>query len=140
MKHLKTFEMIKYKTEKVIQVRDWDNLVEETYGKIYSFQQQDGCQSRGVVHLTIPDKWTNDEEMNDEIPFEINGEEMGVKFQVWLDTTVEDVNAKFEPESYPGQNSLFWERNFYPDLQTVANDLYNKGLIEAGDYTINIDW
>ena len=137
--------MLKYKTERVVQVRDWDRLVTETYKKPYSFQQQDGCQSRGVVNITIPDKWTNDEEMNDSIPEVINGDEMGVKFQVWLDTTVEEVNAKFEevngkPESYPGQNSLFWERNFYPELQTVANDLYNKGLIEAGSYTINIDW
>lgn len=145
MKHLKTFEMLKYKTAKVIDVQDWDRLVEETYKKPYSFQQQDGCQPRGVVHLTIPEEWTEDEEMNDEIPFKINGNEMGVKFQVWLDTTVEEVNTKFEevngkPESYPGQNSLFWERNFYPDLQTVANDLYKKGLVEAGDYTINIDW
>jgi hypothetical protein len=35
---------------------------------------------------------------------------------------------------------MFWERNFYPDTYTVANDLYDKGLIEAGDYIINIDW
>ena len=136
--------MLKYRTEKVVQVQDWDRLVEKTYNKPYSFQQQDGCQSRGVVRLNIPDD-SNDEEMNDEIPFEINGEEMGVKFKVWLDTTIEEVNEKFEKakgkkESYPGQNSLFWERNFYPELQTVANDLHSKGLVEAGSYTINIDW
>lgn len=145
MKHLKTFEMLKYKTEKVVQVQNWDRLVRETYKKPYSFQQQDGCQSRGVVHLTIPSEESYDDEMNAFIPFEINGEEMCVKFQVWLDTTVEDINAKFEeingkPESYPGANELFWERNFYPELQAVANDLYSKGLVEAGDYTINIDW
>lgn len=146
MKHIKTLnEMLKYKTERVVEVRDWDRLVEQTYKKPYSFQQQDGCQSRGVVHITIPSEEAYDDEMNDEIPFKINGDEMGVKFQVWLNTTVEEVNAKFEevngkPESYTGQNSLFWERNFYPELQTVANDLHDKGLIEAGNYTINIDW
>jgi len=136
--------MIKVKNVKMIDLGDWDDLVSETYGKIYSFQQQDGCQSRGVVRITIPAEAYEEEEMNDEIPFEINGEEMGVKFQVWLDTTIEDVNAKFEeingkPECYAGQNSLFWERNFYPNLQTVANDLHKKGLIEAGEYSIDID-
>ena len=35
---------------------------------------------------------------------------------------------------------LWWERNFYPNIQMVANDLHSKGLLEAGEYTINIDW
>ena len=146
MKHIKTFnEMLKYKNVRMVRMGDWDRLVSQTYGKPYCLQQQDGCMSRGTVNLRVPSDWTNDEEMNDEIPYEINGDEMGVKFDVWLKTTVEDVNKKFEeiegkPESYPGQNSLFWERNFYPDLHTVANDLYKKGLIEEGDYTIEIDW
>ena len=35
---------------------------------------------------------------------------------------------------------LFWERNFYPDVQMIANNLHAKGLIEAGDYVIDIDW
>jgi hypothetical protein len=137
--------MLKSRNVKMIEVSDWDNLVTETYGKPYSFQQQNGCQSRGIYNLTVPSEYSNDEEMNDEIPFEINGEEMGVKFQVWLDTSVEEVNQKFEeitgkPESYSNQNDLFWDRNFYPDIETVANDLYKRGLIEAGDYSINIDW
>ena len=40
--------MIKTKNVKMVEVSDWDKLVEETYGKIYSFQQQDGCKARGV--------------------------------------------------------------------------------------------
>jgi len=140
MKHLLKFnEMLKYKTQRVIDVQDWDRLVEDTYKKSYSFQQQDGCKPRGSFHISIPSTDTCDEEMNDEIPFKINGNVRGVKFQVWLNTTVEDINSKL-PESYIGQNTLFWDRNFYPDIHTVANDLYNKGLIEAGDYTIDIDW
>lgn len=133
--------MLKYRIEKVIDCQDWDALVEKTYGKPYCFQQQDGCQPRGSVRITIPSKWVDeaDEEMNDDIPFEINGDEMGVKFEKWLKTTPAEVN-KNNPESYPGQNSLFWRRNFYPNIDVVANDLYKKGLIEAGDYTINIDW
>jgi hypothetical protein len=138
MKHLKTFEMLKYKTERVIQVQDWDRLVEETYGRPYRFQQQDGCKGRGVEHITIPSKYAKeeDEEMNDSIPEEINGEEMGVKFAVWLaGDPKKPVGGK---EEYLIR--MFWERNFYPNIDVVANDLYEKGLIEAGSYTINIDW
>jgi hypothetical protein len=35
---------------------------------------------------------------------------------------------------------LCWERNFYPCLDMVVNDLYKKGLIEEGEYVINIDY
>jgi hypothetical protein len=64
---------------------------------------------------------------------------MGISFKTWLTTSEEDIN-KDHLESYKGQNNLYWERNFYPNLQVVANDLYKKGLIEKGEYVINIDW
>ena len=47
--------MLKFKTKKVIDCSDWDKLVTNTYNKPYCFQQQDGCQSRGLVNITIPD-------------------------------------------------------------------------------------
>lgn len=28
---------------------------------------------------------------------------------------------------------LWWERNFYPDVYTLANDLHKRGLIDDGD-------
>lgn len=127
--------MIKFKNVKMIQVDDWDKLVKETYQRPYNFQQQDGCQSRGIVNITIPDEHY-DSDMNDEIPEMINSDIMGVKFEKWLER---DPN-----QSVAGQTNytieLWWERNFYPDLQTVANDLYERGLIDAGEYSINIDW
>lgn len=145
---------------KVIAVNDWDNLVSETYGKIYSFQQQGGCQPRGIVKITIPDNIWEEEEMNERIPEIINdGDNMGVKFDVWLkrdpndplNPSNEELNkcnyywGKTEEDKIKwgedkGHISLFWERNFYPSLQTVANDLHERGLIEAGDYSIEIDW
>lgn len=73
-----------YTTVKQIDVSDWDNLVRKTYGKEYNFQQQNGCQGRGIFNLTIPSKYSEEEEMNDSIPEVVNGEEMGVKFEVWL--------------------------------------------------------
>lgn len=128
--------MLKYNAKKVIGVQDWDNLVEETYNKPYSFQQQEGCQERGNVYITINKEEVEDEFTNDTLPEEINGEEMGVSFAAWL--------AKDPKAPVAGRIdyaiSLFWERNFYPSLQVIANDLCRKGLIEEGDYTINIDW
>ena len=37
-------------------------------------------------------------------------------------------------------NQLFWERNFYPNVNMIANDLHSKGLLESGEYIIVIDW
>lgn len=127
------------KTKKVemIEVQDWDDLVEKTYGRPYSFQQQEGCQDRGTIELTVPSIEAMDEEMNDAIPEEVNGEVMGVKFAVWL---ARDPKQKIRGQKYDWELTLFWERNFYPDLYTVANDLHAKGLLPAGEYVINIDW
>ncbi len=128
--------MIKTKTVQMIEVRDWDQLIIDTYGRPYSFQQQNGCQDRGTVSITIPDECTDDCE-NDTIPEEINGDEMGVSFAAWLVRDPNEWNGAPDPGYYL---DLFWSRNFYPDLQMVANDLHAKGLIPAGEYTINIDW
>lgn len=128
--------MIKYKNVKTIEVQDLDQLVEETYGRPYSFQQQDGCKDRGSHHFTVPSKYADDENMHDSIPEKINGEVMGVKFQTWLERDPK----KPVDERDDWAISLFWERNFYPDFDTLVNDLHKKGLIEDGEYTINIDW
>jgi len=130
---------------KMIDSDDLDDLIQETYNKPYCFQQQDGCKSRGTHTITVSKEDYNedDDDYPDNIPFLINGEEMGVKFKTWLNTTPEDINKnnpESYPKSYPGANNLFWERNFYPDIQHIVNDLCNKGLLEAGEYTINIDW
>lgn len=150
---------MKISNKKIIEVQDWDKLVRETYGKIYSFQQQEGCQSRGIVWLNIPDE-TYEEEMNDFIPEVINHEsKMGVKFDIWLKRDPkEPLNPSKEElkecNYYWGKTeddeiqwkqdishiNMFWERNFYPNVQTIANNLHKKGLIEAGEYGINIDW
>lgn len=112
--------------------------MQKTYGRIYSFQQQDGCKERGRFRLTVPDT-PNDYE-NDTIPEKVNGDEMGVSFAAWLardPNQLLDTGDKWDREH---GLSLFWERNFYPDIQMVANDLYKRGLLAAGEYTINIDW
>lgn len=126
------------RTEQVIDVGDWDSLVETTYGRPYSFQQQDGCKERQRVKITIPDDAEDYD--NHEVPEEVNHEEMGVSFKAWLDRDPhQPLNS---PDEWDRKNglSMWWERNFYPTVEMVANDLHAKGLIEAGTYTIDIDW
>lgn len=125
-----------YRLEKVIDDGDWDDLVRDTYGKPYRFQQQDGCKERQRVRITIPDEEVYDY-LNDTVPEEVNHFEMGVSFKAWLERSPE---KPLEGASHPHSLSMWWERNFYPDVQMVANDLYEKGLIEAGEYVIDIDW
>lgn len=120
---------------RTVELSDWDALVESTYGRTYSLQQQDGCKERGSEYFSVPSKDLEDYE-NDSVPEEINGDEMGVSLKAWL---ARDPNQKVMDGTYDGTR-LFWERNFYPELQTLAQDLYEKGLIEAGDYQIDIDW
>lgn len=128
--------MINISTKQVIEVQDFDALVQSTYGRPYSFQQQDGCQSRGAFNITIPDAYTNDYE-NNTVPDTINGDEMGVSFAAWRARDPKEWNGLDEDKRFV---DMFWDRNFYPNIQMVANDLHAKGLIPAGEYMINIDW
>ena len=130
--------MLRIREEKVTDVSDWDDLVKETYDRPYSFQQQDGCKERQRVHITIPDEPYDFE--NDSITEEVNHEDMGVSFKAWL--ARDPKQPLNSPDEWDRKNglSLWWERNFYPDFQMVANDLYEKGLVEAGEYVIDIDW
>ena len=126
------------RTERVIDVNEWDAFVTKTYGREYSFQQQNGCIGRGVFRFSVPEKNPFDFE-RDSVPEEVNHETMGVSFAAWL---ARDPKQKL---SDPGAQqdyclALWWHRNFYPNLSMVANDLYDKGLIEAGEYTLDIDW
>lgn len=128
---------IKYTSKKIIDCSDWDDLVIETYGKPYCFQQQNGCQSRGNFNISIPQEDVDELDMPDSIPEVINGNEMGVKFEAWLARDPKEWNGKEEDRGFV---DMFWDRNFYPDIQVIANDMYKKGLVDAGDYIINIDW
>ena len=139
---------IKIRTEQVIDSFDWDDLVTETYGRPYNFQQQDDCKSRGVFRFSVPSKDVHDYD-NDTVPEIVNHHDMGVSFKAWLARDTAQLLPKDRPpeewkEWMEGRRasslSLWWERNFYPDVQMVANDLHAKGLLEAGDYTIDIDW
>lgn len=132
--------MLEYKLEKVISTDVLDSFVRETYGKPhYQFQQQDGCKGRGRERISVPMSNPEDFE-NDTIPEKVNGNEMGVSFAAWI---ARDPEQKFtEGEQWDIDNGLsyYWSRNFYPHIDMIFQDLFEKGLIEAGDYVIDIDW
>lgn len=142
---------MKIRKENVVEVQDWDKLVKDTYKRPYQFQQQDGCKSRGFFRFSVPDEAEDFEE--DTVPEIVNHDEMGVSFAAWLKRDPEKLLVKPDKDSGIDDFSimhwdsgdefsleLWWGRNFYPDIQMVANDLHEKGLLEADDYTIDIDW
>lgn len=128
---------MKIRTENVIDVAEWDALVEKTYGRPYSFQQQDGCKSRGVFRFVVPPDEDAEDYERDSVPEIVNHKEMGVSFAAWLKR---DPAAPLADGRTDYSLKLWWWRNFYPEFQMVANDLHNKGLLEKGEYTIDIDW
>lgn len=129
---------LKFKNTKIIDVSGWDALVEKTYNRPYSFQQQDGCKERQHVRIRVPVKDPEDYE-NDTVPEIVNDTEMGVSFKAWLERDPE------QKLNHPDHQSdfdlgLWWGRNFYPHEDMIINDLHAKGLLEAGEYEIDIDW
>jgi hypothetical protein len=118
----------------LIELGEWNDLVEKTYGRPYNFQQQDGCVDRGLHTLTVPNRYAEDFD-NDEIPEVVNGDEMGVSLEAWLER---DPKLNVFDREYA--NRLWWERNFYPDVDIIANDLHRRGVLKEGEYVIEIDW
>ena len=127
---------LKTKYVKYVQEWDWSEFVSNVYSRPYVLQHQGGCMDRGTVSITVPIESPYDFD-NDTIPEEVNGSTMGVSLKSWLER---DPSQPVGEEVEQWAIDLFWERNFYPDLEAVADDLYKKGLLEAGEYVINIDW
>ena len=124
------------KSVNIMSVQEWDDLVSSTYGRVYSFQQQDDCKDRQTVYFSCPHVYPYDYE-NDTVPEQVNHPEMGVSFQAWLER---DPKTPIKGGKSDWEINMWWERNFYPDMSMVVNDLHDKGLLPAGDYGINIDW
>lgn len=123
---------LKYKNIKLVEVDDWDSFVKNIYKKPYNFQQQDGCKERGVFYFSVPLNGNPEDFLKDDI--ESNSYfNYGVKFASWLEKDPDNPSREFEDETW-------WERDFYPHIEMIVDDLYKKGLIEEGKYGINIDW
>lgn len=129
------------KNIKMFDLSEWDNLVQHTYKRVYAFQQQGGCQDRGLFKFTVPD--LADDYENDTVPEVVNHDEMGVSFKAWRRRDPKaplDGNGEVDKLEDQWAINLWWERNFYPNFQTVANDLHQRGLLPAGNYGIDINW
>ena len=133
---------LKTRKETVIDLQDWDDFVQEIYGRPYSFQQQDGCKDRGNFCFKVPsDDYEYDYE-NDTVPEIVNDPKQGVSFKAWLardpKQPIKNDDGSERPNDYGLR--LWWHRNFYPDVSMIIQDLHQRGLLEEGEYTINIDW
>jgi hypothetical protein len=128
---------LKTKTVNMIELNDWDDLVMKTYGRTYSFKQQDNCKDRGYFFFEVPAEPEDYEK--DSIPEHTNSFIMGVSFAAWLARDPKLLMPKPDNQD-PWFRDLFWKRNFYPHVSMIINDLYEKGLIDAGEYCIDIDW
>ena len=126
---------MKIRDVKMIDVSEWDQLVIDTYGRPYSFQQQEDCKSRGTFEITVPAEAEDYE--RESVPEIVNHSEMGVSFFAWI---ARDPKAPLADGSTDYSLGLWWDRNFYPSVQMIANDLHARGLLAAGEYTIDIDW
>jgi hypothetical protein len=135
----------------MIDVQDFDALVQETYGKVYSYQQQDGCQPRGTMKFTVPQQWEAEDFEATTNPMVINGDEMGVSFKTWLETDPDTPvfgdrwdekqgKSVFKETTEKTDQRFVWTRNFYPCVDMIIEDLYKKGLIDEGEYCLEIDW
>lgn len=127
---------LKTETKQWVSCSDLDSLVKKVYQRPYSFQQQDDCKARGTHHVSVPVK-RPDDYSNKTVAEEINGEEMGVSFSAWLARSPKAWGGAKKDARYI---DMFWERNFYPNVEMVLNDLHARGLLAAGDYVIEIDW
>lgn len=135
--------MIKTKRIEQISVQDWDALVMETYGREYNFQQQDDCKFRGTFKFVVPIVSPEDYE-NDSVPEVVNHADMGVSFAAWLardpKQPLDGNGVDVEETSDQWSIDLWWDRNFYPHVDMVIDDLHKRGLLPVGQYSIKIDW
>lgn len=134
---------MRIRTEQIIDVGEWDKLVIDTYKRPYSFQQQNDCYSNGsFFSFTVPGE-SQDEDFPDSCLEQVNGPDMGIKFAKWLERDPKSPLADDETPKYSDDQwriDLWYHRNFYPDIHTLANDLHAKGLLPAGDYNLDISW
>jgi hypothetical protein len=79
-----------------------------------------------------PDDW-----QRETVPEVTNHPLMGVSFAAWL---ARDPKQPLADRNEDWAVEMWWHRNFYPDVGMIANDLHARGLLPAGEYSINIDW
>lgn len=141
---------LKIEDYKVVYDGEWSRFVSEVYGRPYDLQQQDGGMSRCHLYVEVPVAPEDIEIFKEDCLGDISPcdeKSMCVDFERWLSRDPEQLvpddvvrqdcswveNKRFNTD-------LWWERNFYPHIDILANDLYEKGFLPAGQYLILVDW
>ena len=130
----------------MFEVQDWNDLVKTVYNKPYHFQQQDGCKQRGTFKFSVPLEDDPSDFEETENSMVVNGDDMGVSFKTWLETDPtlpvkhDTYGRGIEETNEQSDKDFVWERNFYPCVDMIIEDLASKGFLEDGDYMINVDW
>lgn len=128
---------MKVQIKKFVPVHVWNEFVREVYGRSYKLESQEHYCNEIVSFLTIPTSYDSDDDMNDSIKEIVQGLEKGVKFKTWLSR--DPLQPLLTRRYDEWELETFWEENFYPDLQTLANDLYKKNKLDSGEYIIYFD-
>ena len=107
----------------VLHESEFSNLVRQTFERPYSLQQQGDMHSQeSFIRFDVPAEleWEHEPSL-----------------ETWLATTPPD------PEDHSMAaftNRLRWDREFYPDLQDIANELHARGQLDAGTYVLHVWW
>lgn len=122
----------------LIEDGEWSEFVSGIYKRPYCFQQQEGRRPRGIYEFKVPVDNPFDYR-NEKIPETASTNKFGVSFKSWLER---DPNSKLKTKKDDNPESLemWWHRSFCPDCEMIMDDLYKRGLLEEGEYVINIDW
>lgn len=111
----------------VIHELEFSELVREVYGRPYQFQQQEFMGQKTYYEFSVP-------------AHPLGDHYKAVPFQEWLEATPPGPAepGKFDSELFT--EGLRWEREFYPEMEEIVNDLHQKGLIDPGEYALHIWW
>lgn len=114
----------------VIGESDFSRYVSEHYGRPYNLQQQgDMLGQESAVKLTVPDPEDGEWE----------GMTMPTLVQ-WQEATPPGDHPEGGYDPNVSRENMRWEREYYPQLEAVANDLHAKGLLDAGEYILFVSW
>jgi hypothetical protein len=107
---------------------DFSELVRKVYGRPYQFQQQEGCRGQETIYkFSVPAQ-------------PIGDHYQAVPMQQWLEATPPPPAEPGKYDSARYTEELRWDREFYPEMEEVVNDLHQKGLIDPGEYALHIWW
>lgn len=108
----------------VLSETTFSKYVSELYGRPYQLQQQgDMLAQESSVALIVPEP----EDWNE-----------NPSLAEWLAATPPEEQGLGLSELL--NEEMRWERQYYPSLEAVGNDLHARGLLDVGYYIIHVSW